>query len=108
MWEDGLPYRSRKYGRIASKTPGSSGVVDIWSKKAFVIESSAPAGSRRDVELLHLFPYEIHVVALLIGKEEEHRLHAWVRRPGGVLLVLLEVLPLQAQRHPQRLFHGPI
>src|SRR5512141_2637797 len=108
MWEDGLPYHSRKYGRIASKTRGSSGVVDIWSKKTFVIGSSAFPRSRLDVELLHLVPDELHVVALLAGKKEEHRLHAGVGRLGGAFLVLREVLLLQAQRHPQCLFHRPV
>src|SRR5512132_2561221 len=108
MWEDGLPYRSRKYGRIASKTRGSSGVVDMWSKNAFVIGSSALPGSRLDVELLHLFLDQLQVVALLAGKKEEHRLHAGVGRLGGAFLVLHEVLLLQAQCHSQRLFHGPV
>ena len=29
---DGLPHSSQKYGRIASKTSGSTGVVALWSR----------------------------------------------------------------------------
>ncbi len=33
MWDEGFPYRSVRYGIIASSTRGSRGVVEIWSKK---------------------------------------------------------------------------
>src|SRR3990172_13060711 len=104
MWEEGLPYRSVKYGIIASRTLGSRGVVEIWSKK---IRPTVVPRLLLDLELGHLVADQLDVKLFLIREVGEHLPHGRVLRLFRRLLVLPEILHLVPERQAQHLFHAP-
>src|SRR3989304_6104039 len=104
MWEEGLPYRSVKYGITSARTLGSRGVVEIWSKK---IRTTVAPRLLLDPELGHLVADQLDVTLFLLREVGEHLPHARGLRLFRRLPVLPEILHLVPERQAQYLFHGP-
>src|SRR5512145_1968185 len=94
-----------KYGFIASKTRGSRGVVEMWSKKIGAMGMSVLLGH---LELGHLVLDQLDVLLLLLGEEGEHGPKRRVLDLLGRLLVLPEIVHLVPERQSQHLGHRPI